>query len=194
MTGTLQSRSRTRLAPVMALALSLPLIGLSAAPIQAADKNIIWLRVEVNDQGGEHSKVKINLPLSLIEVVVDSIDKREFMAEIENEHPSLDIPKLWKQIRKLESDDFITVESENENVRVWKDKQFFRINVRKDGEDDANVEVKLPLAIMDYLFESDSKELTFENLVEQLRGHLPLTVVQVKHADENVKIWLEEEE
>ena len=193
MTGLNQTRSRTRLAPLMALALSLPLMVLPGAPTLAAGKSVIWMRVEVNDQGGEHTKVKINLPLSLIEVVVDSIDRGDFMAEIEQEHPSLDIPKLWREIRKMEGEEFVTIQSDKENVRVWKDSEFFRINVRQEGQTEPNVEVKLPLAVMDYLFETDGKELSFENLVEKLRGHLPLTVVQVKHEDEHVKIWLEEE-
>jgi len=192
MSGLNQTRGRTRLAPVLALALALPLMTLPAAPVQAAGKSIIWMRVQVNDQGGEHTKVKINLPLSLIEVVVDSIDKREFMAQIEQEHPALDIKKLWGQIRKMDSQDFVTVESEKENIRVWKDNEFFRINVRHEGQNEPSVEVKLPLAVMDYVFETDSKDLSFEDLVEKLRGHLPLTVVQVEHEDEHVKIWLEE--
>lgn len=193
MTGLNQTLSRTRLAPVMALALLLPLMVLSAAPTQAAGKSVIWMRVEVNDQGGEHTKAKINLPLSLIEVVIDSIDKRDFMAEIKQGHPSLDIPKLWREIRKMEGGEFVTIESDKENVRVWKDSEFFRITVKQGGQAEPNVEVKLPLAVMDYLFETDGKELSFENLVEKLRGHLPLTVVQVQHEDEHVKIWLEEE-
>ena len=194
MTGMIQTRSEARLAPIMALALSLPLMLLPAAPAQAAGKSVIWMRVEVNDQGGEHTKVKVNLPLSLIEVVVDSIDKRDFMAELEQDHPSLDIPKLWKEIRKMEGSEFVTIESDKANVRVWKDNEFFRINVTEEGQTEPNVEVKLPLAVMDYLFDTGGKELSFENLVEKLRGHLPLTVVQVQHEDEHVKIWLEEEE
>lgn len=194
MTGSNQTRTRTRLAPVMALAIALPLMVLSAAPTLAASKSVIWMRVEVLDQGGEHSKVKINLPLSLIEVVVDSIDKREFMAEFEEDHPSIDIKKLWGQIRKMDAQEFVTIESDEENVRVWKDNDFFRVNVKKAGEKEANVEIKLPLAVMDYLFETSSKDLSYEDLVDSLRGHLPLTVVQVQGDDENVKIWLEEEE
>ena len=150
------------------------------------------MRVEVLDQGGEHQKVKVNVPLSLIEVVIDSIDKREFMSQIEEDHPSLDIPKLWREVRKMEGSDFITVESDKANVRVWKDRQYFRINVQEEGFSEPNVEVKLPLAIMDYVFETRSKDLNFQDLVDQLRGHLPITLVTAKHDDATVKIWLEE--
>ena len=183
-------------------ALKVLAIGLSALPLllstgspaaSAASSDVIWLRVEVHDQDGDHQKVKVNVPLSLIEVVVDSIDKREFMSQIEESHPSLDIPKLWREIRKMEGSDFVTVESDKDHVRVWKDSEFFRINVQEDGYGEPNIEVKLPLAIMDYLFESKGGEIDFQDLVRELRGHLPLTLVTVKHESDRVRIWLEEE-
>ena len=176
------------------LAMALPLLAMAAAPALASDKEVIWMRVQVFDQGGEHAKVKVNLPISLIEVVIDSIDKREFLSEIQEGHPSLDIQKLWRQIRKMEGGDFVTIESDKENVRVWKDKEFFRINVKEEGFDEPNIEIKLPLSVMDYVFDSSSdKGFSFQEMIEQLRGHLPLTLVQVKHGEESVKIWLEEQ-
>jgi len=172
--------------------LAIPLLAMTGSPVSAADKNVIWLHVEVNDQAGEHQKVKVNVPLSLIDIVVDSIDKREFMSNLEEGHPSLDIPKLWREVRKMNGSDFVTVESEKEHVRVWKDNEFFRINVQEEGYSEPNIEVKLPLAIMDYVFESRTKDLNFEDLVDQLRGHLPLTLVTLKHEENRVKIWLED--
>jgi len=177
--------------PLIALFL---MAGASVAPAAAADNDVIWMRVEVMDHGGEHQKVKINVPLSLIEVVVDSIDKREFMASLEEGHPALDIPKLWREIRKMDGTDFVTVEGEKENIRVWKDSHYFRINVQEEGYSEPNVEVKLPLAIMDYVFETKARDLNFQDLVDQLRGHLPLTLVTAKHDDATVKIWLEEQQ
>ena len=184
----------TRRPLVLALALTLPLLALAGGRAAASDDDIIWMRVQVNDQGGEHTKVRVNLPLSLIEVVVDSIDRREFMAELEGKHPSLDIPKLWRQIRGMEGDEFVTVESDQEHIRVWKDKDFFRINVRAEKSEEASVEVQIPLVVMDYLFDNlKEKTFSFQEMVEKLRGHLPLTLVQARHGEEHVKIWLEEE-
>jgi hypothetical protein len=181
---------------LLALALALPVLALASAPAAASDsgKDVIWMRVQVNDQGGDHTKVRVNLPLSLIDVVIESIDKGQFMADLTHEHPSIDIQKLWGQIRKMQGEDFVTIESDDANVRVWKDKEFFRINVREAGYDEPNIEVKLPLAVMDYVFEKvNDRSFSFQDLVDQLRGHLPLTLVQAKHGEESVKISLEQE-
>src|SRR3989442_6139602 len=115
------------------------------------------------------------------------------MSHLEEGHPSLDIPKLWREIRKMQTSEFVTVESQKENVRVWKDDEFFRINVQEEGFHEPNIEVKLPLAVMDYVFESNGRELDFQGLVDQLRGHLRLSLVTAKHDDGSVKIWLEQE-
>jgi hypothetical protein len=184
----------------LVIALAAPLLTTLAflsAPIASAAsssrEDVIWLHVEVKDQGGDHTKVKINVPLSLIEVVVDSIDRREFMSRLEEKAPSLDIPRLWREIRKAELDEFVTVESDKEQVKVWKDRDAFRISVREEGETEPNMEVRIPLEVMDFVFDSKGKTFSFQELVESLRGHLPLNLVQGRHGDESVRIWLEEE-
>lgn len=157
----------------------------------ASSDSVIWMRIEANHPDSDKGHVKVNLPLSMIEVVVDSIDKRDFMSELERDHPSLDIPKIWKELRKMDVDEFITVESDKENVKVFKDSDYFRISVTEQGYDEPNIEVKLPLDLMDYVFENH-KEWDFQELVGKLRGHLPLTIVTAKHEGADVKIWLEE--
>jgi hypothetical protein len=173
-----------------ALALALPLLAVPG-PARAASSDDIWVRVEVNRPGSDRNHVKVNLPLSLLEVVVDSIDKREFMAEFESEHPSLDIAKMWKEIRRMEADEFLTVESEKEHIRVWKDRDFFRVSIREEDSSDPIVEVRMPLEVMDYVFESKSRDWTFEDLVTRLRPHLPVTLVEVNKDNDHVRIWLE---
>ncbi|HKY31893.1 MAG TPA: hypothetical protein VJV23_05095 [Candidatus Polarisedimenticolia bacterium] len=180
----------------LALALSLPLSAASAPSLADDISDIVWMRIEVTESGRENAKVKINLPLSLIEVVVDSIDSRDFMAEIESKH-SLDIPKLWREIRRMEVDEFLTIETDGEDVKVWKDRDDFRINIRSDrirsGEDgDSQVQVTIPLEIMDYVFEGRRKDFRFQEMVDRLRGRLPVTLVRVDGDREQVRIWLEE--
>ncbi|MGH9870560.1 MAG: hypothetical protein ACREAA_20680 [Candidatus Polarisedimenticolia bacterium] len=172
-----------------ALGLALPLLAVSGAAPAAAADDVIWMRVEVDRDGSEHGLVKINLPISLVEVVVDSIDKRDFLAEIESEH-SIDIAKMWREIRRMEADEFLTVESDEEQVRVWKDRDYFRVNIREEDSSDPTVQVKIPLDVMDYVFES-KRNWSFQDLVERVRPHLPLTLIEVNKDKEHVKIWLE---
>jgi hypothetical protein len=183
---------KRRTGVLAALSLALPL--LAPGPARAASSDdVIWMHVEVNRPGTDRAQVKVNLPLSLIEVVVDSIDKKEFLSEFESDHPSIDIAKMWRDVRKMETDEFITVETEKEHVRVWKDRDFFRINIKEGDEDEPVVQVKMPLDVMDYLFESKGRNWDFQDLVARLRPHLPVTLVEVNKDNDHVKVWLETE-
>jgi len=183
MTRSRFTQLATRGALMLALVMALTAAGPAAFARPSNGGDVIWLKVEIHDASSDRAHVKVNVPLSLIEVVIDSIDKREFMASIQHEHPSLDLPKLWHEVRDMRGADFVTVETDKENVRVWKDDDFFRIDVEKGEDGDTDIEVKLPLAIMDYMFESK---------VSRLQGHLPVTIVQMHDEDHSVKIWLEQ--
>jgi len=186
-------RPAAKSALFLALGLGMAAVaGPAAIAKPSSGGDVIWLKVEVHDSGSGRANVKVNVPLSLIEVVIDSIDKREFMANLQDEH-HLDLQKLWREVRNMNGSDFVTVETDEENVRVWKDYDFFRIDVDKIDGKEGRVEVKLPLAIMDYLFESKRRNFDFAELVDQLRGHLPLTLVQMRDEDHSVKIWMEEQ-
>ena len=176
----------------MALAMgsALPLLLMGGAPGAAPADDTVWMRVEVHRPDSDKAHVKISLPLSLIEVVDDSIDKRELIEEFESEHPSVDLQKMWKEVRRMETDEFLTVESDHESVRVWKDREFFRVNIKDENEsNEPVVKVQIPLDVMDYLFEK-SRSWDFQQLVDRVRPHLPLTLVEVNKGDEYVKIWL----
>ncbi len=193
MAGTLTQRI-TRPA-ALAAALTVPWLLPSApgAALAAPPDDTIWMRVEVNGHGEKDARIKINLPLSLIEVVVDSIDKRQFMVDLEDDHPHLDIARLWRDIRRLRIDEFVTIESEEASIRVWKDRDFFRVNVREKEYDEPNIEVQVPLEVMDLLFEPRSDGFDLQELVERVRPHLPLTLVQAQNEDKSVRIWLEQQ-
>jgi len=66
------------------------------------------------------------------------------------------------------------------------------VTMQAGGESEPNVEVRIPFTVMDYLFEQDRKEFKFSDLVESLRGHLPMTIVEARNDGESVKVWLEE--
>lgn len=172
---------------VMALAIA---AGLTTAAAAAEDP-AIWLRVEIGGNAEEHGNVKIMLPISLIEVVVDSVDTSKVMSEIKMEK-GIDLAKMWRQVRNLDESEFVRIDSDDAKVRVYKDARNFRVTVHEPGFEQPNVEVKIPFSMMDYLFEEGRKEFKLSEMISSLRGQLPLTLVEAKHDGESVTVWLEE--
>jgi hypothetical protein len=156
-----------------------------------AQEPAIWLRVEINQARHDHAKVSMTVPLSLIEVVIENVDPSRVMTEIKTEK-GIDLAKMWRQIRNMDLDEFITVDTDEAKVKVYKDTKFFRVTVQEEDYDSPNVEMKIPFPIMDYMLQSHKDGFKFSELVESVRGSLPMTLLEANHDEGMVKVWLEE--
>ncbi len=177
--------------PVLGSTLLLFLVPCAGPVMAHAEEETVWLRIEVRSD--DQPQVKIRVPISLIEVMVDSVDKREFLRHLEAGHHSLDISRIWHEVRHMDLEEFVTVESEDESLRVWKDREFLRVDA-SGSRAHGTVAVKIPLDLLDYLFDAEGSEFSFQEMIERIRDHLPLVMVEVESDEESVKIWLEEEE
>lgn len=165
--------------------------GSSATPALATeDGPVVWMKVEVYEGGSQ--KVKVNIPLSMIEVFVDSMDGGRFLNHIEAQHPGLDMARMWQEVRDTALDEFVTIETDEESVRVWKDSEYFRVDVQEFRNSEPNIRMTIPLSVMDYLFDPDRSTLNFQEMVGALRGYLPMTLLEADKDGESVRIWLEE--
>ncbi len=186
---------RRRRGTFPAVALMILAVALAApASLSSASDDLLWLRVEVMSHGEKGTRMKVNVPLSLMEVVIESVDGAslfEKMHGLDAGQGHIDIRKMWQSIRDMNVDEFLTIESEKENVKVYKDRDFFRVDVRNNAEGE-EVEIKVPLSLMDYLFEKQHARFDFQELVSALRLHAPLQVVRVEGKGESVSVWIEE--
>lgn len=171
---------------------ALALISLTGWQAAVAEEPTIWLNVEINGSEAAGPKVKINMPISLIEVVINSIDTTEVMQHLKTEK-GIDLTNLWRNLRDADVDEFVSIDSGDEQVKIFKEGQNLRVTVKEAGFDEPNVQIRIPFTVMDFLVEGATRnEFRLSQLVEQLRGNLPLVLVEATHEDENVKIWIEE--
>jgi hypothetical protein len=131
------------------------------------------------------------MPLSLIEVVVDNIEPARVVKEIKSEK-GIDIAKIWKQMRDMDIDEFITIDKDDAKVKVYKDHDFFKITVHQESGEGTDADLRIPFGFMDYLLDADRDKFDFQEMVNSLKGHLPLTLVEATHEDGSIKVWLEE--
>ena len=188
-TGRRRNPRSAAIALTIACAFAAPAV--PAAP-PASDADLLWLRVEVTGHGESGTpRIKINVPLSLMEVVVESLDGKSIFDHLDSGQGRIDIRKMWQSIRDMNIDEFLTIEGEGESVKVYKDREFFRVDVRKE-EGSEEVEIKIPIGLMDYFFDAQQKRFDFQELVSALRRHAPLQIVRVESREESVSIWIEE--
>jgi hypothetical protein len=100
-----------------------------------------------------------------------------------------DMRELWQEVQSTPDATFVTVEEDNEQVKVWKEGGYLMVSVIEDGGE--NVEVRVPARVVDALLSGDGEELNLvaamEALVDEGEGQL----VSVTGDNENVRVWVD---
>jgi len=164
-----------------------------------ADK---WLHVKVEDDG---EKVSVNIPLSVIEsmlpmITVDALrDGKLHVDEIDefdefDGFDGIDLREIARALREAPDADFVTVQSNDESVRVSKEKGYIVVSVEdRGGRSSENVWVRMPLDVLDALVGGDPHELDLLAALEVLSEHEGEALVNVESDDANVRVWIDRE-
>lgn len=162
-----------------------------------------WLHIRVMERGDDPQTVKVNLPMTLLTKFVAAIDFEKIdhgrfeggtIRLDDVEFDSVDLRAILRAVREAEDMDFVTVESDDETVRVAKDGDYIIVKVRsgdEGSEDEEKVDVRLPLDVAEALVSGKRNELRIEEalrILAEQEGDL----VRVKDRDSTVRIWIDD--
>ncbi len=156
-----------------------------------------WLHVRVDEHGSDGEQVRINLPIQLVESVLPLIHNgalRGGHMRIDMDQHDIDLPKLLAAVRDARDGEYVTVTSEDENVRVAKQGGYLLV---KAIDSDETVDVRIRLAVVDALLTPTDKadgELNIAAAVHTLAEQGEGDIVTVTGEDENVHIWIDGKE
>ena len=170
----------------------LALVALPAAPAQA---DTPWIHIRV-EEAKEQSKVKVNLPLSIVEVALNAAP------DIIEEHAKIDfgdkkfkvesLRKLWQELSGAGDAEFMTVESEKENIKIVRRGDLVQVFVENLKEDGEEVTIEVPVSLVDAALSGEGQEINIQAAVAELqkqRGN----IVTVREPDTTVRIWIDEQ-
>ena len=163
-----------------------------------------WVHVEVQEGGDDDTQVRVNLPLSVVQVALEAAPKK-FLEDgkIHLHHMNHDIDvedlrKMWEELSAVGDAEFVSVEGDDETVRVSREGDVFRIVVdeRKEGANE-QVRVEVPVAVLDALFSGEGESLNLRDALEELktqRGDIVRidTVGGDGDGDTKVRVWIDE--
>ena len=99
---------------------------------------------------------------------------------------------IWKAVREAEEGEFVTVESDDENVRVSRSGGYIHVNVDETGHRGEDVQVRIPTLVMDALLSGTGDELDLVAAIRALDAHGgDGELIRVEGDDENVRIWVD---
>ncbi len=173
-----------------ALALVLP-----AAAQQAA--NSPWVHVSVVEQGDKATTVKVNLPLSAVEVALavapDKIAQKGRLKLSSKDVSIADLRKLWTEVKAAGDAKFVSVEEKNQNVTIAREGRLVQIRVNDASKADKpqTVHVDVPVNVVDALLAGEGDQLDIKNAVAQLRTERG-DIVRVRDGKSNIRVWIDD--
>ena len=184
--------------------LGLAVILLTRTGALAADR---WVHVKVEEGGTQGETVRINLPLSLAEKVLPAIHTHKLCAGKvkvnKDDIHDLDLRAVMEALRTAPDNEFITVESRRDNVRVAKAGGNLLIKVQENKETAGTkaktetktraetVNVTIPIPVVDALLSGAQDELDILAAVRALGAVGDTVLVSVDDQHSKVRIWVD---
>lgn len=173
------------------LALAL-LIGSLSSPLVAQKKDP-WFHVEVKENKTEPEYVKVNLPMSMVDVALNVMQDKKFNKghfKLPTDEVSIaDMRKIWSELRKAEKAEFVTVEKKNETVRVAKDGNYVTIKVTENQKQ--KVDLKVPVAVVDALLAGSGEELDIKAGLAAMQKQNVGEILTINDNDTHVRVWID---
>ena len=162
----------------------------------AAENAERWLHVRVISTDGRGETVRVNLPLELAEKVLPAVNHDRLHNGKVRIDPSemndVDLRALMEAIHTAKEGQYVTVEGDDNHVRVAKEGNHLTIHVRdKSASKKSQVEVKVPIKVIDALLSAGKDELDLVAALHALGAQGDTELVSVQDSENTVKVWLD---
>ena len=155
-----------------------------------------WLHVRVTNPGSKEETVRVNVPLELAEKVLPTINKdRLHSGKVRFDDidcHGVDLKALADAVRTSKDGEFVTVQNKDSDVRVAKQNGTLFVHViDKNRAKKSQVEVRVPMRVVDALFSAGKDELDLVAALHALSSQGDTELVSVKDDENTVRVWLD---
>jgi len=183
------------LIPGLALAQT-PATKPSSTPSTTSAKQDRWLHVRVISSDAKGETVRVNVPLELAEKILPAINHDRLhggKVKIDCAHVNdVDLRVMVDAIRSAKDGEYVTVQGTENDVRVAKQDNHLIVHVLDKGKSKrSQVEIKVPMKVIDALFSAGKDELDLVAALHALSGTGDTELVSVKGDDNTVRVWLD---
>jgi hypothetical protein len=155
-----------------------------------------WLHVRVISTNSKGETVRVNVPLELAERVLPAIDHdRLHNGKVRvgcMDCDGVDIRTIFEAVRTSKDGEFVTVQSNEEDVSVMKKEGMLYVHVHdKNKPKHSQVEVKVPMKVVEALLSGSKDELDIAAGLHALAGQGDVELVSVKDDENTIRVWLD---
>ncbi len=155
-----------------------------------------WLHVRVISTDSKGETVRVNVPVELAEKVLPAIDHdRLHNGKVRigcMDCDSVDIRTLFDAVRTTKDGEFVTVQSKDADISVAKKDGQFLVHVHdKNKPKNSQVEVKVPMKVVQALLSAGKDELDIVAGLHALAAEGDVDLVSVKDDDSTIHVWMD---
>jgi hypothetical protein len=174
----------------------------ASSAVEASAGGSAWLHIRVDEneggKSGKGSKVRVNVPLAVVEAVLESapqkfVEKGRIKLDMgKNDHDlSLEeMRRIWKELKDAGDTDLVSVEEEDEHVTVARKGDVVQIRVT-NARDEEQVHVDVPVNLVDAVLAGDAESVDVQAVIRELRSRRG-DIVRVTDKNSAVRIWIDE--
>ena len=168
----------------------------SSTPSTTSAKQDRWLHVRVISSDAKGETVRVNVPLELAEKVLPAINHDRLhggKVKIDCAHVNdMDLRVMVDAIRSAKDGEYVTVQGTENDVRVAKQDNHLIVHVLDKGKAKrSQVEIKVPMKVIDALFSAGKDELDLVAALHALSAAGDTELVSVKDNENTVRVWLD---
>jgi hypothetical protein len=155
-----------------------------------------WLHVRVISSDSKGESVKVNVPLELAEKVLPAIDHdrlHDGKVRVGNlECNGVDVRALLDAVRTAKDGEFVTVQKRDADISVAKKDGQLLVHVHdRDRPKAQQVEVKVPMKVVEALLSGDKNELDVVAALHALAAQGDMELVSVKDEENTIRVWVD---
>lgn len=182
---------------------------------QTSSKSDQWIHVRVESKENKGETLRVNVPVEMAEKVLPAIKHENLQGgkiRIENAHlDEIDLRAMLDAVRTAKDGEYVTVQSNENNVRIAKSAGYLYIHVTDkksnakpsksaEGKEapvksaaatESKVEIKIPMKVVDALFSAGKDELDIVAALHALSASGDTELVSVKDEENTVRVWID---
>lgn len=175
------------------------LTAMTAGPAAAADARAdgLWFHLQVHE-GKEDAHVVINLPLSMVEKSAGFLRGKGENGSgrirfNDTEMSKSELQDMWKELRRQKDTTFLSVQETDGKVKMAKRGNYLMIQATETGGKRENVEIKIPVTVVDALLSGPGQELNIAAGLQALVRAGESEIMTVTGDDETVRMWIDDQ-
>ena len=155
-----------------------------------------WLHVRVISTDAKGETVKVNVPLELAEHVLPAINHDKLhngKVHVGNiDCDGVDVRAILDAVKTAKDGEFVTVQKKEADIAVAKKDGQLLVHVHdKERPKAQQVEVKVPMKVVEALLSADKDELDIVAALHALAQQGDTELVSVKDEENTVRVWVD---